>query len=273
MDVTAETAADNVRIAEQRLRALIVREMERQHGERWIEQVSNTVRSKLSAVRENELQARPHAPEEPHLLGYAGYDQIIAIGEHHWDCCLKATGLWKNLEIFRYELRRLHSIRNPAQHGRTLFPHEYVEGQGAAMRVRFMIERYWRGEAMMNDKFWLYIEQAEDSLGNRFSTPQESGDAFVNGRHKPIFVGDSVTLRVTAFDPHGRELQYRLVDYFGTGEKTDWSNSPEFEWMPRVPQRQAEIRVEVRAQGDPHARPRAEADVFASFLYEVRPRQ
>ena len=67
--------------------------------------------------------------------------------------------------IFEHELERLQAVRNPAQHGRTLFPHEYVEGQGSAMRLRFVIERYWRGEAAMQDKIWISIESAEDSLG------------------------------------------------------------------------------------------------------------
>lgn len=76
MDVTAETAADHVRLVEQRLRALLARELMRSYGARWHEKVSKAVRTKLEVIRQNELKARSHAPEEPHLLGYAGFDHL-----------------------------------------------------------------------------------------------------------------------------------------------------------------------------------------------------
>ncbi len=274
MQITADTASEHVRVAEQRLRELIARLLAHVHGPQWeTNEISNKIRVTLERIRADELAARPQAPPEPHLLGYAGYKQLITIAKHHWPCCVQSTGLWSDLRVIEYELARLHAVRNPAAHGRTVFAHEYIEGEGTARRLCSSIEEYWRREASMKDEIWLYIEQAEDSLGNRQVTNQDTGDVILNGRQIPIRVGDLLHLRVTAFDPLGRALQYRLMDYFGSSRlSTPWQGSPEFEWTPTEPMRQAEIRVEVRAEGDPHPRPGHVYDVFASFLYEVRPR-
>ncbi len=266
MEVTEHSAAEQIKAAERLLGATLARQLAASHGVNWESSaLSNRVQSALTAVRASEREARPHAPDESDLLAYAGFDQLKAVVSHHWDCCMKVLGLWPSQDFAKIELDRLHAVRNPAQHGRTLFPHEYIEGEGLARRLRFDIERQRRTAASMEDQYWLYIEEAEDSLGNRVGNP--TAYAMVELRSdQPIMVGDAITLRVRVFDPWGRKLQYAL----GVGFKpcVDWQDSPEFEWIPMVAARSFRIDINVLADGEPHAN--KGYDSFARFIYEVR---
>jgi len=123
---------------------------------------------------------------------------------------------------------------------------------------------------MTDDKYWLTMELAEDSIRNSAVGSPATGTAFVSGPHTLIFVGDTVHLKVVAFDPWGRELKYRLNLGFLGGGLSEWQEAPEFEWTALSPARQADLRVEVKALGEPHSRPGQPYDSFADFRYEVR---
>ncbi len=272
MEVTEHTAAEQIKAAERLLRETVARQLAEIHGIRWEEnELSTRVRETLERIRNAEREARPHALDEPNLLGYAGFDQLKAVFKHHWTCCFKALDLWPSEAFAILELDRLHAVRNPAQHGRTLFPHEYVEGEGLARRLRFDIERQRRKAATVADQYWLYIEEAEDSLGNRAAN--RGADVMVEVHAAgPILVGDTVTVRTRAFDPWGWKLQYRLITSTMTANQksTDWRDLPEFEWAPEEAARRVVIDIEVRAIGEPHANPGSSYDTFARFIYEVR---
>jgi hypothetical protein len=267
VDVTEHSAAEHVKSAERVLGEFLAMALSGVHGPEWEAALSNRVRDELDAVRASERLARPRAPDEANLLGYAGFDQLKAVVRHHWGCCVQNLGLWPSQEWAINELDRLHAIRNPAQHGRTLFPHEFIEGEGIARRLRFEIEELRRRRAALDDHYWLYLEEAEDSLGNRGSNPEASSSIVLRGS-KPILMGDNLSLRVRAFDPWGRQLEYRRVDD-SARRKTDWQATPDFEWSPLAPGQSVRVDVEVRALGDPHASSN-EWDTFASFVYEVR---
>jgi hypothetical protein len=266
MDVTPDTASEHVRSAEQRLRELFARKLAAKHGSSLQDQISKKVRGSLETIRDKERAARPNAREEPHLLGYAGFDHLIDISHAHWECCLKETGLWPSFDVMKYELGRLQAVRNPAAHGRTLFPHEYIEGEGMARRMRTEIERLWRQEARVSDQYWLYIEEAEDSLGNR----SKSGIQVAAIKENPdlVYEGDVVHFRVRAFDPLGRQLKFSLMTF--AGEQGPWQDSPEFEWTAKPARRTLDVRIKVIADKEPHAM--SDCDAFADFRYEVRPR-
>jgi hypothetical protein len=116
MDVTPDTASEHVRSAEQRVRELFARKLAAKHGSSWQDQISKKVRGFLETIRAKERAARPSARDEPHLLGYAGFDHLIDISHAHWECCLKETELWPSFDVMKYELGRLQAVRNPAAH-------------------------------------------------------------------------------------------------------------------------------------------------------------
>jgi hypothetical protein len=236
------------------------------HGAEWQKMLSTRIVKSLEAIQRNERSARPQAADEPHLLGYAGFNHLTSICIPHWDCCLKGSGLWPSSEVMRHELGRLHAVRNPAAHGRTLFPHEYIEGEGMARRLRTNIELLWRQEAQLNDQYWLYIEYAEDSLGNR----SDSGVQAFAIRQPPTraFVGDVINFTVRAFDPLGRSMKYSLMSF--AGERTPWQDSPEFEWVAKPAHKALDVRIFVMADAEPHAM--SDCDAFVDFRYEIRPR-
>jgi len=269
VEVTEHTAAEQIKAAERLLRETSARQLAAIHGTDWESNLSNHMRDALEKIRNAEREARPHAPDEPNLLGYAGFDQLKAVFKHHWTCCFKALDLWPSEALAILELDRLHAVRNPAQHGRTLFPHEYVEGEGLARRIRFNVERERRKAAAMDDKYWLYIEEAKDSLGNRCDNPTASAMVDVRS-NQPIMVGDTITLRVHVFDPLGRKLQYALAVGYGTLPITEWQDTPELEWTFMAPGRQICIAIWVRAESEPHAHPGVGFDTFANFIYDVR---
>jgi hypothetical protein len=274
MEVTENTAAEQIKAAERLLRESLARQLATSHGADWENRLSKRIRTSLEAVRDKEHHARPHAIDESNLLGYAGFDHLKAVVIDHWSCCISKLGLWAPLEYAKMELDRLHAVRNPAQHGRTLFPHEYVEGEGIARRLRFDIERQRRKAASVADEYWLYVEEAEDSLGNRtINNPESGSHALVSGA-QPILLGDTLTLRVSAFDPWGRKMQYRLVDRSlspSPSFQTPWQDLPEFEWTATVVGRAMAVDIEIRAEGEPHADQTYAFDSFATFKYQVRP--
>jgi hypothetical protein len=273
MDVTDQTASEQARYAEQRLRGFVAKRLSATHRPTWEQTLSARIQEDLAKIRDQERADRPHAPVEPDLLGYAGFGHLIAVSEAHWNCCIKATALWPTLDVMKRDLQRLRSIRGPVQHGRAVLPHEFVEGEGAARRLRAEIERLWREEARLGDKFWVYIEEAEDSLGNRGGP---GVDLQIN-THPPVIVhnGDLIHLRVRAFDPLGRKLKYHMQTTKGimSPPKEDdagWQESPEFEWTADPVGRIVGACITVLADGGPHAEP--SRDAFAWFHYDVRPR-
>ncbi len=267
MEVTEHTAAEQLKAAERVLRETFARQLATTHGPTWENDLSNRVRDALEKIRDSEREARSHAPDEPNLLGYAGFDHLKAVLTHHWDCCLFSLNVWPTVAIAMLELERLHAVRNPAQHGRTLFPHEYMEGEGLARRLRFKIERQRREAASVTGHYWPYIEEAEDSLGNRSVNSTARSQIFIQAE-KPILVGDTVTIRIRAFDPWGRDLRYRVSGVMG--DATAWQDVPEFEWTFTTPARQAMLTAEVRAEGQPHANMYGQGDASVSFMYDVR---
>ena len=135
-----------------------------------------------------------------------------------------------------------------------------------ARRMRSEIERLWRQEAKVSDQYWLYIEEAEDSLGNR----SNSGIQVVAVKANPdlVYEGDVVHFRVRAFDPLSRQLKYSLTTF--AGEQSPLQESPEFEWTAKPARRMLDVRIKVIADKEPHAM--SDCDAFADFRYEVRPR-
>jgi hypothetical protein len=268
MDVSEHTAAEHVKSTESLLREVLARLLEQGHGKNWEQQLSRRVRDECEKVASSERSARPHARDEENLLGYAGFDQLKAVARHHWTCCVNTYGLWPSEEWAIRDLDRLHAVRNPAQHGRTLFPHEFIEAEGLSRRLRFEIERRRREIATMSDEYWLYIEEAEDSVGNRQTNPGGDSNIIVY-RSTRLNVGDTVSLRVRAFDPWGRPLTYRLYSNYPK-YTTPWQEQPEFEWTAGTVARRVVVDIEVRAEGEPHPGPDAAWDAFARFTYEVR---
>ena len=271
MEVTEQTAIEQIKALERLLREAFARQLLATHGADWESELSTKVRDALTGIREDERKSRPHAPDEHNLLGYAGFHQLKAVGRLHWKCCIKGLDLWAKEDLAILELDRLHAVRNPGSHSRPIFPHEYVEGEGLARRLRFDVERQRRKAAAVADQYWLYIEEAEDSLGNRAANPRADILVEVDAAG-PILVGDTVTVRTRAFDPWGRKLQYRLITSTMTANQksTDWRDLPEFEWAPEEAARRVVIDIEVRAIGEPHANPGSSYDTFARFIYEVR---
>jgi hypothetical protein len=202
----------------------------------------------VEVISEDERVARPQALREPHLLAYAGLSQLTKVCVSHWDCCIAQTHLRPSRGVMIYELRRLNTVRNPAAHGRTLFPHEYIEGEGVARRLRTDIEILWRQEAEMSDQYWLYIESAEDSLGNRAGSGVQT--FAIAEPPTRVFVDDVIHFRVRAFDPLARGLKYRLITF--AGYQTQWQDSPEFEWQAMPAHRALDVRIFVMADAEPH---------------------
>jgi hypothetical protein len=272
MEITEATAGEQIKAAERVLREIFAGQLLRIHGESWEDSLSRRVQEELERIRDSERKARPGRLDEPNLLGYAGFDQLKGVAQHHWDCCVGTLSVWQSASLAQLELDRLHTVRNPAQHGRTLFPHEYVEGEGLARRLRLEVEQIRRQTEMGDDKYWLYVEEAEDSLGNRAANSGGQSNLSVSSG-TILRVADMVELRIRAFDPHGRQIAYRLVEPGAPERKREWQRSSEFQWTAWKTSRKAVVDIEVHADGEPLEDSSNEWDTFARFTYEVRPAQ
>jgi hypothetical protein len=264
VEVTNESATVQVIAAERLLRRIVAgRIAERHPGIEEDVLFGKDTAEALRRTREDERRSRPEAPDELSIFDYAGYRAIRTVGEKHWPCCVAKLKLWPSIAVLMSELGRLASIRNPGAHGREVLPHEFIEAEGIARRVRSEIERLRREEAQLKDEYWPYLEELTDSLGR----VQRRGGGIV-GTTVRVHEGDTISFQARGFDPQGRPLEYRWGGFVPLGEP--WSNQDTYEWTAGPVGRQRIVCARMRVAGG--AVSGGEDDSELCLAFEVRPR-
>lgn len=182
----------------------------------------------------------------------------------NWDKFSAALGDWKTFEIFLGELEKM---RDAGAHGRDLLPHQKQLANGIAGEIRTRLIRY-RSKQETCEDYFPRIESVRDSLGNVWTPNNKSGlDVFTKQVLRP---GDKLDYVITASDPMGEELDYRLeVDHRTT---TEWQTTSEFsvEITEDHIGKHFSVGLEIKSRRSHHAMTHCDDEVL--FHYSVLPK-
>jgi len=160
-----------------------------------------------------ELKRQKGGVVEERLIYYADFYDIRTILEKNWDRFSDALGDLKTMRVYLDELEKL---RDPDAHRRELLPHQKHLAAGIAGEIRTRLIRY-RSKQETAEDYFPRIESARDSLGNIW-TPEGSSIGIASGQI--LRPGDIIDYVITASDPMGQSLKYRLR--YGYLETKKW---------------------------------------------------
>jgi hypothetical protein len=250
--------------AENALRDFIATSLQKKFGADWVKQcgVSADRVEKWNERKAAEAKRQESGTVEERILYYAEFYDLPKILKKHWDNFSPALGDWKTIEVFLEELGRL---RDPDAHRRQLLPHQQHLAIGISGEIRTRLIRY-RSKQETPEDYFPRIECVRDNIGNIY-TP---GPGAVTVRSEAILrVGDLVEFVVTASDPMGANLLYRL-DY-GAGMTTGWQDSNILAVRLTDKHVGKTVRLETLIKSPRQFHAHAEWDEFVQFVYTVLP--
>ena len=232
-------------------------------GESWIEKcgVSSQKLEKWKKHKADEEKRQLSGVVEQRLIYYANFDDLITVLEKHWQGEFSnAFGEWDRMEVF---LKELKNLRDPDAHRRELMPHQKHLILGLAGDIRTRLVRY-RSKQETSEDYHPRIESARDSLGNIYSY----ADHRLVSTGLRLRPGDVVDFLISASDPLGESLQYRMR-YMMISSAWQDSNTFSLRVTEREVQKALVVSFEIKSQRQFHTS--SEYDDFVEFSYEVLP--
>jgi hypothetical protein len=190
--------------AENSLRDFIANTLRNKFGNEWIEKcgVSEDRIENWRKRKEVEDKRQETGVVEERLLYYADFYDLKTILKKHWNEFTVALGDWKTMEVWLSELEKL---RDPDAHRRELLPHQKHLALGISGEIRTRLVKY-RSKHETSEDFFPRIESARDNLGNIYTY----GNSKTILTEMTIRTGDTLDFSITASDPLGENLQYRI---------------------------------------------------------------
>jgi hypothetical protein len=249
---------------ENSLRDFIAVVLQKTFGENWLDTcgVSGERVEKWKERKNAEEKRQQSGVVEERLIYYADFYDLKTILKKHWSGEFsKALGDWKTMEVWLGELEQL---RDPDAHRRELLPHQRHLILGISGEIRTRLVRY-RSKQETSEDYYPRIESARDSLGNIYTF---GGPPVVN-TNICLHIGDVVDFVITASDPLGADLQYKLMANIEVG--CDWqdSNVMALTIEKKHVRRKFEVFLLVRSPREYHAK--GNCDDVVMFVYEVLP--
>ncbi|CAN5729327.1 hypothetical protein BH20ACI4_BH20ACI4_06980 [soil metagenome] len=197
---------------ENSLRDFIANILRIKFGESWIEKcgVSEDRVERWKERKSVEEKRQETGVVEERLLYYADFYDLKNILKKHWNEFTVALGDWKTLEVWLSELEKL---RDPDAHRRELLPHQKHLALGISGEIRTRLVKF-RSKQETSEDYFPRIDSARDNLGNIYTY----GNNSLISTGMTLRVGDTVDFIITASDPLGENLQYRISKDYG-----DWS--------------------------------------------------
>ncbi len=258
-------ASQALKDAENVLRDFIALALESEFGADWPAQcgVSAERIARWQERRGVEERRQAAGAVEERLLYYADFYDLRPILKKHWDKFAAALGDWKTMDVWLSELEKL---RDPDAHRRELLPHQKALAVGISGEIRNRIIRF-RSKLETAEDCFPRIECSRDSLGNVATHRTACADTKLVLRP-----GDVIEYVVTASDPLGGQLEYRLLANGRGPRHNAWQSDNVFRLEIGIGDiRQAfQVTLQVRSQRDYHAR--GETDDVHVYGYRVYPR-
>jgi len=221
--------------------------------------------AKWNERKEVELKRQGGGVVEARLIYYADFFDVRTILEKNWDKFADALGDLKTMRVYLDELEKL---RDPDAHRRELLPHQKQLAAGIAGEIRTRLIRY-RSKLETSEDYFPRIESARDSLGNIW-TAGDPGMAVLFTK-QILRPGDVIDYVITASDPMGQPLKYRVCR--GHFEKGQWQaeNTLALTVSDKDIGDTFGVAVQIRSNRPHHARSDCDAEV--TFYYTVLPKK
>lgn len=258
MDVTQA-----LKDAENSLRDFIAMIMHKELGAGWEDKLGldPTRVTQWRDRKQAELQRQRSGAVEERLLYYAQFYDLSTILEKNWPHFAPALGEWKTMKVW---LSELNNLRDPDAHRRELLPHRQHLVLGISGEIRTRIVRF-RSQLDTEESYFPRIERVRDSLGNSWLPDQQS---IVVDTLRILRPGDKLDFVVTATDPLGGELEYR-IQVSGVGLPSQKENSFSIEIQEKHIKKKAEVMITVSSLRNYHAM--GEYDALVCFVYSILP--
>jgi hypothetical protein len=256
-----------LREVENSLRDFIAYALERRYGTNWIEKCgASPLRvAKWRERKATEVKRQQAGAVEDRLLYYADFYDLSTILKTHWSDeavgFSDALGKWKTIEVFLDELEKL---RDPHAHQRELMTHQKHLMLGLSGEIRNRLIRY-RSKMETSEDYYPRLESVRDNLGNVW-VPGNSAN--ITGDR--LRVGDALEIVVSATDPLGETLSYRIYRVYGA-HPIQWqeNNVLRLNITAEDVRRDFKVIVYMRSPRQYHAKGTWDDDVL--FQYEVLP--
>jgi hypothetical protein len=252
---------------ENSLRDFIAAILEKNIGADWMEKCGVTP-ERLKQWRERkdvEEKRQRGGAVEPRLIYYADFYDLKTILKKNWDKFADALGEWKTMEVY---LGQLEALRDPDAHRRELLPHQKSLAAGIAGEIRTRLIRY-RSKLETSEDYFPRIESVRDSLGNIW-TP-EMGILHLLDTNQILRPDDVIDYVVTASDPMGADLQYRMITPREWNTEWHTENAFSLRILAEHIAKQFVVEFEIRSPRSHHAA--SNSDDTVRFLYTVLPRK
>jgi hypothetical protein len=269
------TPSSALESCETALRQLLVHVLREKHGTDWMSAVFNEKQLAGFADRREPEQkkrtSRGVAVVSDALIDYTQFFELLTLAAKHWE--LVAPALGKKADTFAL-LRRIDDLRNTVAHNRALRPFEEDLIAGIAGQIRNMVTIYMSTQDESGDHY-ARIEEVTDSFGHEIDAVQTMHASSVSlDTGITLNVGDVVTFRCRASDPHNRNLTWTLQPYPGstTATATATGEDVELQWTVTEANVSADSSVWIRLiSGSPYHRWSGRNDGWADFHYRVNP--
>ena len=157
--------------------------------EKWVEKL------------EAEKKKQRFSTCDPRLIYYSDFYDLGNILKKNWEIFCVAFGEKREIEVF---LGLLENYRNSNAHGRELLTYQKHLAIGMSGEIRNRITKF-RSMEETGESYFPRIESVHDNYGNSWKI----GDGTVR-TGSTLRVGDLIEFVVSATDPEGEQINYRL---------------------------------------------------------------
>jgi hypothetical protein len=168
---------------------------------------------KWKEKREIESKKYKGTLSEKRIIYYSDFYDLEVIIEKNW---AKFKKVLHDKKKFFALFSIMDTFRNTIAHGRSLFSYQEKLVEGITGDLQATLVKY-HNKNMSIDDYFIKILKMSDDLGHTWEA--ESGFEIAMITNYTLRVGDRIEIKIEAFDPKGREIEYKLRHEFNFKEQ------------------------------------------------------
>jgi hypothetical protein len=243
-------------------------------GTAWINDVKD--REVLEQRRETERKQRDGVLVSDDLLDYTMLYQLEDLISRNWQSFKEVFEDKKRFDVW---MKEVDHVRNAIAHSRPLLPHEQELLSAISRQIRNLITIY-RTNQMPVKAYYPLIEFVRDSFGQDGYEFYQRGVFMQPWNPAQVIrlsIGEPVRFTCQASDPHGRELEWRVVRGWDVRQDdlerpSEWfvGDSVNLEWTPTESEVGEEIIVYVDMRAKDSKFFRIQPSILMGGLDDIR---
>jgi hypothetical protein len=174
---------------------------------------------KWKKKRDIELKKYRGTLSEKRILFYSDFYDLEVIILKNWELFI---GVFYDKKKFSALFSIMDTFRNTLAHGRSLFTYQEKLIEGITGELQSSIIKF-HNQNMSIDDYFIKIMKISDVIGHTWEVGTGSSLAMLT--EYTLRVGDKVEIRIDAYDPKGREIEYELSHDIGSKSKTKIINN------------------------------------------------